>query len=101
MRATLTTLLLALALSAGPGCAPIEPSCSNEIDRTGRRVPLCSDITESAVCDDPGAMAHYIRDPGMRLVLVDGTLATCDTEGRVVCPDGEPAFCLQQPPGTP
>lgn len=79
--------LLLLALAVSPACAPREPLCSAEIDRSGRGVPVCDTVGEVVVCDDPGATAEYIRDAAGRLVLRGGTLATCDTSNQPVCAD--------------
>jgi hypothetical protein len=92
------SLVLCLVVLLLPACSR-EPICSAAIDRTGRGVPLYDTTTEGVVCDDPGGTAHYERDPSGRLVLREGTLATCDESNQPVCADRTVApRCAQQPP---
>lgn len=89
--------MLALSVLVS-GCNYTEPLCSAVAGTTGRGIPLCSDASEAAVCDDPGAMAHYERDGAGRLVLVGGVRASCDEANQPVCPDRATApRCIVQP----
>ncbi|MFO0686496.1 MAG: hypothetical protein U0234_30835 [Sandaracinus sp.] len=82
------------------GCASPPPlSCSQPVDMAGRRIALCTDPSATPVCDDPGATAHYETQIGGGHMLVDGTIAGCDSSGQVVCADrSESPYCLAVPP---